>query len=70
MIWMLFQVSYAATSSFEYMLDVMEIPKINQNGLPINEAIYQKYQLFVYGSPESIVSRAKMEERRRRLVDE
>ena len=51
---LLSNISYASVSSFEYMLNVMEIPPKNQNGYVINEEIFEKYQLFVYGSPEMI----------------
>lgn len=44
-------VCYAYTSGFEYMLDAMGIEKINVNGFEINEYIYEKYKLIVYGDP-------------------
>ena len=36
------------------MLEVMQIPITNQNSKQMNEEIFQKYQLFVYGSPEEV----------------
>lgn len=47
---------YAYSSGFEYMINAMKIEKINVNGLQLNEEIYEKYNIFVYGSPSKIVS--------------
>lgn len=43
--------SYAYSSGFLYMVNAMKIPTTNVNGLNINEEIYEKYNLFVYGNP-------------------
>lgn len=44
-------VEYAYTSGFLYMINAMNIPIKNVNGLDINEEIYNKYRLIVYGNP-------------------
>ena len=46
----------AYSSGFEYMLNAMGIEQININGHLINEEIYEKYNIFVYGSPLNIKS--------------
>ncbi len=43
--------SFAYSESFEFMIDVMDIPKENCNHKLINEDLYNAYSLFVYGSP-------------------
>lgn len=50
----LFPETFAYSSGFEYMINAMNIDKVNINGLLINEEIYQKYQLITYGNPASI----------------
>lgn len=47
----LMPISYANSSAFDYMIEAMEIEKINVNGFAINEYIYEKYKLIVYGDP-------------------
>lgn len=42
---------FGYSSSFEYMLNSLNIEKQNVNGHFINEEIYNKYNLLVYGSP-------------------
>lgn len=44
-------VCYAYTSGFDYMLSAMSIEKVNVNGFTINEYIYERYKLIVYGDP-------------------
>lgn len=41
----------AYTSGFEYMVNAIGINFTNINGLKLNEEIYEKYNIFVYGSP-------------------
>ena len=43
--------SYALSNDFSFLLETMGIEEINQNGLKINEDIYNEYNLLVYGSP-------------------
>ena len=43
--------TFAYSSGFEYMVNVMQVEKVNVNGLNLNEDIYVKYNIFVYGSP-------------------
>lgn len=50
---------YAYTDGFEYMIQSMNIPKTNINGLRINEEVYKKYNLLVYGSPTEIRSNSQ-----------
>ena len=69
-LWILSSVCFASDSGFVYMLGVMDIPTENMNGYPINEEIYQKYHLFVYGTPEMIITRTKMEGCFRRKMGE
>lgn len=47
---------YAYSSGFLYMVDAIEVEKINVHGLKINEEIYRQYNLFVYGSPTDVLS--------------
>ncbi len=69
-LWLVSSMCFASDSGFLYMLGVMEIPTENLNGYRINEEIYQNYHLFVYGTPEMITTRTKMEECFRRKVGE
>ncbi len=45
---------YAYSNTFDYMLSVMDVNIENIHGLKINEDVYNKYSLFVYGSPEEM----------------
>lgn len=45
----------ATSESFEKVLSMMNVPTKNVNGYEINEEIYQKYALIVYGSPYDVV---------------
>lgn len=45
---------FAYSSGFLYMIDAIGIEKNNVNGFEINEEIYEKYKLIVYGDPEVI----------------
>ena len=45
---------FGYSSSFKYMLNSLNIEKQNVNGHFINEDIYNKYNLLVYGSPNII----------------
>ena len=45
---------YAYSSGFSYMIDAIGFSKTNINGFEINEEIYAKYKLIVYGDPVSI----------------
>lgn len=45
---------YAYTSGFLYMIDAIGIERTNVNGFEVNEEIYAKYNLIVYGDPVSI----------------
>ena len=42
---------YAYSNAFEYMIDAIGFEKVNVNGFEINEYIYEKYKLIVYGDP-------------------
>lgn len=46
--------TYAYSSGFLYMINAMGINTVNVNGLNVNEDIYEKYNLIVYGSPTSV----------------
>lgn len=48
---------YAYSSGFEYMITAMNIEKTNINGLTLNEDIYNRYKLLVYGSPSTVKSK-------------
>lgn len=52
----LFPRVYAYSDGFEYMITAMNIPKVNVSGLMLNEEIYEKYKLLVYGSPSTTKS--------------
>ncbi len=45
----------AVSESFEKMLTLMNIPLTNSMGYEINEEIYNKYNLIVYGKPQDVV---------------
>ena len=45
---------YAYSSGFEYMIDAIQIKSVNINGMKLNEEIYEKYNMFVYGSPLNV----------------
>ena len=45
---------YGYSSGFNYMIEAMGIEMQNVNGFEINEYIYEKYKLIVYGDPVSI----------------
>lgn len=47
---------YAYSNGFEYMINAIQIKSINVNGKKLNEEIYEKYNLFVYGSPLNVSS--------------
>ena len=42
------------SESFSKTLSIMNIPEVNQDGYLINEDIYNKYNLIVYGKPQDI----------------
>lgn len=46
--------TYAYTEGFRYMIQELEIPEKNINGLMLNEDIYDKYNIIVYGSAKDI----------------
>ena len=50
------------SSGFEYMLTTLNIEKQNVNGYKINEEIYNKYNLLVYGSPEIMIKNQRWKE--------
>ena len=52
----LFPNVYAYSSAFEYMIETMNIAKTNVHGLELNEEVYEKYKLLVYGNPSKIKS--------------
>lgn len=43
------------SESFSKILEMMEIPLTNPNGYYINEDIYNKYNLIVYGKPSDVI---------------
>lgn len=50
------------SSGFEYMLTTLNIEKQNANGHFINEDIYNKYNLIVYGNPNIITKNQRFKE--------
>lgn len=48
--------SYAYSNGFLYMVKAMNIETVNVSGLTLNEDIYNKYKLMVYGSPLTVNS--------------
>ena len=48
---LLFSTSLAYSDNFSFMISTMQIPTTNVHGKSLNEEIYNKYSLFVYGSP-------------------
>lgn len=53
---LIFPKVYAYSDGFEYMITAMNMEKVNVNGLTLNEEVYEKYKLLVYGSPSKIKS--------------
>lgn len=51
MLFIMAPTAYGYTDSFLYMIDAMGIERENVNGFNINEYIYEKYKLIVYGDP-------------------
>ena len=47
--------------SFDEMLNIVEIPKVNKVGDYINENIYNIYNVFVYSNPEEILNKTNMQ---------
>ncbi len=47
---------YAISDNFHNIINVMGIRKINNQGYEINEEIYYKYNLLVYGTPELAIN--------------
>lgn len=43
------------SESFSKMLEMMNIPQTNPDGYVINEEMYNKYNLIVYGKPQDVV---------------
>ena len=54
--------AWAYSSGFGYMLNAMGIATINSNGLIINEEIYERYNLIVYGSPKNVTHNQRYKE--------
>lgn len=54
LIFMMTPMVYAYSDGFIYMIDAMKIERENVNGFSINEEIYEKYKLLVYGDPLTI----------------
>lgn len=48
-------VSAAVSESFGKILEMMNLPQTNPSGYYINESIYNKYNLIVYGKPQDVV---------------
>lgn len=46
----------ALSNEFVFLLETMDIERVNQNGKEINEDVYKEYQLLVYGSPHDTYS--------------
>ena len=44
-------ITFGYSEGFEYMLTSLNLEKQNINGYFINEEIYNKYNLLVYGNP-------------------
>ena len=53
---------YGYSSGFEYMLKTLEIPVSNVNGYWIDEDIYNRYNLLVYGNPLIITKNQRWKE--------
>ena len=47
--------------TFEEIIDIVGIPKYNKNNEKINKEIYNKYNLFVYSSPENIIKKTNLQ---------
>ena len=46
-----YEISYAYSNEFDQMIKILELPLENNNGLALNEEIYNEYNLIVYGNP-------------------
>ncbi len=47
---------YAISEDFKYVIGELGVPQYNVKNQEINEEIYNKYNLFVYGGPQSVAS--------------
>lgn len=54
--------TFAYSSGFLYMINAMGIATVNSNGLTINEDIYERYNLIVYGSPINVTHNQRYKE--------
>ncbi|MEG1010022.1 MAG: hypothetical protein RSE41_02015 [Clostridia bacterium] len=50
----LFNYTYGVTNDFKFVIDTIGIPRYNVYGYEINEDIYYRYNVFVYGDPNSV----------------
>lgn len=48
-------VNASISENFSKMLEMMKIPQTNPDGYIINEAMYDKYNLIVYGKPQDVI---------------
>lgn len=48
---------YGLSKDFKYMIVELGVPEYNVMNIQLNEEIYTKYNIFVYGKPESIDSK-------------
>ena len=62
MFFILSSTSFAYSSGFEYMIKTLEIPEKNVSGYYINEDIYNKYNLLVYGNPLFMTKKQRWKE--------
>lgn len=54
--------TFAYSSGFLYMINAMGIATVNVNGLAINEEIYERYNLIVYGAPKNVTHNQRYKE--------
>lgn len=48
---------YGISNDFKYMINELGVPEYNVKNMQLNEEVYLKYNMFVYGGPESINSK-------------
>ena len=53
--------NFSKSYSFEEIIDIIGIPKYNKKNEKINEEIYNRYNLFVYSSPENVLKESYLQ---------
>ena len=51
--------SFAISESFQKIISTLNVPDKNIDGYEINEEIYNKYNLIVYGTPKDVINKQR-----------